>query len=227
MVVVWYFLSHGKSAGTTVDVDKIGTGSSDIDLNTTSPAPVKDTLTADIPVKGNVTPAAAPVKKAEDKTKAPAAKTPAAAVKTAGAQTPAQPAEAAAPEPLTIQKIKKDFSQPNTYLSVSKIVWDVPEYLTYNDDFNTYLQTLGSTLKLNLSSDLLLISENTVFDKVKVMIELKDSGKKYSAEIAEGCGTQVVDDLVLQSVKNTLNLLKPPVNSLETADEQLFITIYL
>ena len=223
----WYFLSHGKSAGTTVDVDKIGTGSSDIDLNTTSPAPVKDTLTADIPVKGNVTPAAAPVKKAEDKTKAPAAKTPAAAVKTAGAQTPAQPAEAAAPEPLTIQKIKKDFSQPNTYLSVSKIVWDVPEYLTYNDDFNTYLQTLGSTLKLNLSSDLLLISENTVFDKVKVMIELKDSGKKYSAEIAEGCGTQVVDDLVLQSVKNTLNLLKPPVNSLETADEQLFITIYL
>ena len=99
--------------------------------------------------------------------------------------------------------------------------------MTYNDDFNTYLQTLGSTLKLNLSSDLLLISENTVFDKVKVMIELKDSGKKYSAEIAEGCGTQVVDDLVLQSVKNTLNLLKPPVNSLETADEQLFITIYL
>lgn len=132
-----------------------------------------------------------------------------------------------APEQLTIQKIKKDFSQPNTYLSVSKIVWDVPEYLTYNDDFGSYLQTLGSTLKLNLSSDLLLINENTVFDKVKVKIQLKDSGRKYSASIVDGCGTQVVDDLVLQSVKNTLNLLKPPVNSLDTADEDLYITIYL
>lgn len=131
------------------------------------------------------------------------------------------------PETLTIQKIKKDFSQPNTYLEVQKIVWDVPEYLTYNDDFNGYLQTLGSTLKLNLNGDLLLVNENVIFDKVRVKIGLKDSGKRYSAEIVDGCGTKSVDDLVLQSVKNTLNLLKPPVNSLDTADEDLYITIYL
>ena len=206
----WYFLSHGKSAAGTgsIDVDNIGTGGADIDLNnvvTPENPPVADIK---LPAETAAKPAVPQAKKAEDKKVE-------------------NNAEAAAPEPLTIQKIKKDFSQPNTYLSVSKIVWDVPEYLTYNDDFNTYLQTLGSTLKLNLSSDLLLISENTVFNKVKVKIELKDSGKKYSAELAEGCGTQVVDDLVLQSVKNTLNLLKPPVNSLETADEELFITIYL
>ena len=219
----WYFLSHGKSvAGTgSIDVDNIGTGGADIDLNnvvTPENPPVADIK---LPAETAAKPAVPQAKKAEDK------KVPPSAVPEAQPASTENNAEAAAPEPLTIQKIKKDFSQPNTYLSVSKIVWDVPEYLTYNDDFNTYLQTLGSTLKLNLSSDLLLISENTVFNKVKVKIELKDSGKKYSAELAEGCGTQVVDDLVLQSVKNTLNLLKPPVNSLETADEELFITIYL
>jgi len=132
-----------------------------------------------------------------------------------------------ADETLTIQKIKKDFSQPNTYLEVNKIVWDVPEYLTYNDDFSSYLQTLGSTLKLNLNSDLLLVSENVVFDKVRIKIGLKESGKKFSAEVVDGSGTTAVDELVLQSVKNTLNLLKPPVNSLDTADEDLYITIYL
>lgn len=219
----WYFLSHGKSAAGTgsIDVDNIGTGGADIDLNnvvTPENPPVADIK---LPAETAAKPAVPQAKKAEDK------KVPPSAVPEAQPASTENNAEAAAPEPLTIQKIKKDFSQPNTYLSVSKIVWDVPEYLTYNDDFNTYLQTLGSTLKLNLSSDLLLISENTVFNKVRVKIELKDSGKKYSAELAEGCGTQVVDDLVLQSVKNTLNLLKPPVNSLETADEELFITIYL
>ena len=131
------------------------------------------------------------------------------------------------PEQLSMQKIKKDFSQPNTYLSVSKIVWDVPEYLTYNDDFSSYLQALGSSVKLNLSSDLLLIAENTLFNKVKVKIQLKDSGRKFSAELTDSCGSKVVDDLVLQSVKNTLNLMQPPVNSLDTADEDLFLTIYL
>lgn len=212
----WYFLSHGKSSGTNVEVGNTG---SDIDFNDITPAAVEDTLTTDIQLNEDATAKQppAPVKAPEPAAaKAPEVQVP-----------PAPAAPEVKPEPLTIQKIKKDFSQPNTYLSVSKIVWDVPEYLTYNDDFNNYLQTLGSTLKLNLSSDLLLISENTVFNKVKVKIGLKDSGKKYSAEIEEGCGTKSVDDLVLQSVKNTLNLLKPPVNSLETADEDLYITIYL
>lgn len=211
----WYFLSHGKSSANNVEV---GNTSPDIDFNDVTPATVDDSLTTDIQLNEDVTAKqpAAPAKAPETPAKAPEVQVP-----------PAPAAEEVKPEPLTIQKIKKDFSQPNTYLSVTKIVWDVPEYLTYNDDFSNYLQTLGSTLKLNLSSDLLLISENTVFNKVKVKIGLKDSGKKYSAEIEEGCGTEVVDSLVLQSVKNTLNLLKPPVNSLETADEDLYITIYL
>ncbi len=207
----WYFFSH-KSSNTSIDIDNVGGGvDSGIDLNDVTPALTDDTAKTDIKLNEDAS-----------------AKVPTTTAQAPDVQIPATlPAEAAKPEPLTMQKIKKDFSQPNTYLSVSKIVWDVPEYLTYNDDFSSYLQTLGSTIKLNLSGDLLLISENTVFNKVKVKIGLKESGKKYSAEIAEGCGTQSVDDLVLQSVKNTLNLLKPPVNSLETADEDLYITIYL
>lgn len=226
-VGAWYFLFNGKSNNNEIGfVDDINNNSSvedvSLDVNDITPAQTGDAKVADIQIPADATPA--PVKN-EDKKPAEPAKTNEAKKADVKAEVPADVKPV--PEPLTLQKIKKDFSQPNTYLSISKIVWDVPEYLTYNDDFSGYLQTLGSTLKLNLSSDLLLLSENTLFDKIRVRVELKDSGKKFSAEITDGCGTKSVDDLVLQSVKNTLNLLKPPVNSLDTADENLYITIYL
>ena len=142
------------------------------------------------------------------------------------AQTPQakdnKPAEA-----LTMQKIKRDFSQPNTYLSVSKVVWGVPEYLTYNDDFSQYLQRLGSMIKINLSNDLLLVTENPVLNSIKVKIMLTSNGSKFDVALSQGCGAKAVDDLVLQSVKNAMNAQKPPVSSLDTADEELILTIQL
>ena len=215
----WYFLSHGKSTANNFEVAD-NSGVTDISLDMSDIVPAEDSLITDIPVSDNI--------KSESAT--PKAKTEAKTPAKADANLPKEPAKQEVkplPEQLTMQKIKKDFSQPNTYLSVSKIVWDVPEYLTYNDDFAGYLQSLGSSVKLNLSSDLLLIAENTLFNKVKVKIQLKDSGRKFSAELTDSCGSKVVDDLVLQSVKNTLNQLQPPVNSLDTADEDLFVTIYL
>lgn len=227
-VGAWYFLFNGKSNNNDIGfVDEMNNNNSiediTLDVNDVTPAQAGNDTVADIAVPAQ--PAApAPVAEAKKPEETPLPPAPSAKeTKKADAPADVKPL----PEPLTLQKIKKDFSQPNTYLSVSKIVWDVPEYLTYNDDFSGYLQTLGSTLKLNLSSDLLLVSENTIFDKIRVRVELKDSGKKFSAEISDGSGAKAVDDLVLQSVKSTLNLLKPPVNSLDTADENLYITIYL
>lgn len=208
----WYFLSQNKSVSSSVDiVDNSNFEDMSMDLNDI--VPDESVVKTDIPVSDNIN---SKENKNENMANEP--------------QMPKHlPKEDVKPIPeqLSMQKIKKDFSQPNTYLSVSKIVWDVPEYLTYNDDFSAYLQSLGSSVKLNLSSDLLLIAENTLFNKVKVKIQLKDSGRKFSAELTDSCGSKVVDDLVLQSVKNTLNLMQPPVNSLDTADEDLFLTIYL
>lgn len=130
-------------------------------------------------------------------------------------------------EQITIQKIKKDFSKPDTYVSVSKIVWDIPEYMTYNDSFSSYLQTVGSSLKVNLSSDLLLINESPILNSVKLRVSLQNNGKSFSADVIQGCGTKSIDDLVLQSVKQTMNTLKPPINNFETADEDLYLTICL
>jgi len=228
----WYFLSNGgKASSSGYDMaDNSGVEDVSIDLNDVVPS--EGDFTADIALSEDMSSQkseATPAKNAEA-TKAETSKKQEPAKKEQVAKTPeTKPVEAIKPIPeqLSMQKIKKDFSQPNTYLSVSKIVWDVPEYLTYNDQFNSYLQMLGSSVKLSLSSDLLLISENTLFNKVRVKIQLKDSGRKYSAELTDGCGAKVVDDLVLQSVKNTLNRLQPPVNSLDTADEDLYITIYL
>ena len=62
---------------------------------------------------------------------------------------------------------------------------------------------------------------------LQITTEVVIISKVFSAEITDGSGAKAVDDVVLQSVKKTLNLLQPPVNSLDTADEDLFITIYL
>lgn len=221
----WYFLFNGKTSNNDVPfVDETQNPIEDINID------MQDPVTPDNSAKGPVTDIQIPAETTTPQDVKSTSQPEKPAEEAKPAQKPAEtktPEAAPLPEPLTLQKIKKDFSQPNTYLSISKIVWDVPEYLTYNEDFSGYLQTLGSTLKLNLSSDLLLISENTLLNRVKVKVGLKDSGKKFSAELIDGCGTKSVDDLVLQSVKNTLNLLKPPVNSLDTADEDLYITIYL
>ncbi len=43
--------------------------------------------------------------------------------------------------------------------SISKVAWEVPEDLAYNDGFRKYLQIAGKNLKLNLQNHLLLATE--------------------------------------------------------------------
>ena len=89
----WYFLSHGKSAAGTgsIDVDNIGTGGADIDLNnvvTPENPPVADIK---LPAETAAKPAVPQAKKAEDK------KVPPSAVPEAQPASTENNAEAAAP----------------------------------------------------------------------------------------------------------------------------------
>jgi len=115
---------------------------------------------------------------------------------------------------------------PQAYVSVSKLVWDVPDSLSYSKNIQNYLRTAGKSIKLSLSADLLLATEYAYTNQVKVSLKLSKDGNVQDAQIVSGSGSAQIDKIVLQSVKDTLNVVKPPVNEVRTPDFNLNLIIY-
>ena len=113
-----------------------------------------------------------------------------------------------------------------TALSVKNIVWQVPDYLSYSDLMKNYLRTAGKSIKLSLSSDLLLSTEYAYSDRVKVAMKISEEGKVVQSAIVNSSGSTQIDKIVLQSVISTLNVVKPPSKALKNPDFNLTITIY-
>lgn len=109
--------------------------------------------------------------------------------------------------------------------SISKVAWEVPEDLAYNDSFRKYLQIAGKNLKLNLQNNLLLATEMAYSNKVIVDLIIKKDGSLQSVEITSSSGSKQIDKIVLQSVKETLQYLKMPSSELskDSADATLII----
>lgn len=98
--------------------------------------------------------------------------------------------------------------------SVSKIAWEVPEDLAYNESFRKYLQMAGKNLKLTLQNDLLTATEMAYSNKVVVDMEINKDGSIASSEVTVSSGSKQIDKIVLQSVKETLKYLKVPASEL-------------
>lgn len=96
--------------------------------------------------------------------------------------------------------------------SISKVAWEVPEDLAYNDGFRKYLQMAGKNLKLNLQNNLLLATEMAYSNKVVVDLTINKDGSVASSNITKSSGSKQIDKIVLQSVKETLTYLKIPAS---------------
>ena len=130
-------------------------------------------------------------------------------------------------------QINKDMSQAasDAFLSepvnatITKVAWEVPEELAYNDGFRKYLQMTGKNIKLNLQNDLLLASDMAYSNKVVVDLRIGKDGHLQSSDIISSSGSKQIDRLVLQSVKRTLQYLKMPADELsgDSADVTLII----
>ena len=114
----------------------------------------------------------------------------------------------------------------NAYIDVSKLVWDVPSNLSYSPNMQNYLRTAGKSIKLSLSADLLLADEYAYTNQVKVGLKVGKDGAVQDARILSSSGSTQIDNIVLQSVKNTLNVLKPPSSEIKTPDFNLSLIIY-
>lgn len=109
--------------------------------------------------------------------------------------------------------------------TVSKIAWEAPEDLAYNDSFRKYLQMAGKNLKLTLQNDLLLSSEMAYSNKVIVDITMNKSGTLKDSKIAVSSGSKQIDNIVLQSVKETLKYLKMPSDEIQSPSVDLTLII--
>lgn len=112
------------------------------------------------------------------------------------------------------EAVSDAFSSEPVNATISKIAWEVPEDLAYNDGFRSYLQIAGKNLKLNLQNNLLLATEMAYSNKVVVNIQINGSGSLQASSIATSSGSKQIDNIVLQSVKETLMYLKMPSSEL-------------
>lgn len=112
------------------------------------------------------------------------------------------------------QAVSNAFSSEPINATITKVAWEVPEDLAYNDSFRKYLQMAGKNLKLNLQNDLLSTNEMAYSSKVVVDLAINRDGSPQSANIAVSSGSKAIDRIVLQSVKNTLKYLKMPADEL-------------
>ena len=119
---------------------------------------------------------------------------------------------------------KTSASEP--YMTVNRLVWDVPDTLSYSTKMQNYLRTAGKSIKLSLSADLLLATEYAYTNQVKVGLRISKDGSVQDAVILSGSGSSQIDNIVLQSVKNTLSVVKPPSEEINTPNFNLNLIIY-
>ena len=113
------------------------------------------------------------------------------------------------------------------YLSVSKIGWSIPDYVSYNNDFKSYLQTLGRSIKLSLNSDLLLATEYPYSTQIFVDINFSSGNNTPDVKISKSSGSNQIDKIVLQTVKETANVVKPPSGVIIGEHFKMTLKIYL
>lgn len=110
--------------------------------------------------------------------------------------------------------VSDGFTSEPVSTTISKVAWEVPEELAYNDSFRKYLQIAGKSLKLNLQNNLLLATEMAYSNKVVIDLTISKDGSLQSSDISISSGSKQIDKIVLQSVKETLKYLKMPSNEL-------------
>ena len=116
---------------------------------------------------------------------------------------------------------------PTAFIEVSKIGWEVPDYVSYSQDFKQYFQSAGRSLKIALTSDLLLSTEAPYSNLVKVSVSFDKNGSFKKARIVQSSGSAQVDKIVLQTVNETLNVLKAPSSLQNDDNTTAILKIYL
>ncbi len=114
-----------------------------------------------------------------------------------------------------------------TFLEVKKLTWEVPDYISYNPQFKQYFQAVGKSLKLALTSDLLLATDYAYSNEVRVSVTFAKDGTFKGSQILKSSGSTQIDNIVLQTVNQTLKALKAPQSVGNDESTTAILKIYL
>lgn len=121
-----------------------------------------------------------------------------------------QQAKSTAPATVVPKNVQTKKIGATSFIEVKKLSWEVPDYISYNGNFRQYFQSAGKSLKLALTSDLLLATDFTYTDQVRVSVTFNQDGSFKESRMLLSSGSKQVDDIVLRTVNQTLNVLKAP-----------------
>lgn len=96
------------------------------------------------------------------------------------------------------------------FVDIKKLTWEVPDYVSYDANFKQYFQSVGKSLKLALTSDLLLATDYIYSSPVKVSVTFTKDGDFKNSQIINSSGSTQIDSIVLQTVNQTLKGVKAP-----------------
>ncbi|MCM1338845.1 MAG: TonB C-terminal domain-containing protein, partial [Muribaculaceae bacterium] len=136
------------------------------------------------------------------------------------------PANVQPATPATAPAAKKPIPA-TSFIEVKKLSWEVPDYIAYNPQFKQYFQATGRSLKLSLTTDLLLAKEFAYTNEIKVTITYNQDGSFKEARIVKSSGSTQIDKIVLQTVNQTLNVLKAPHSVGNDENTVAILKIYL
>lgn len=131
-----------------------------------------------------------------------------------------------APVKSGVTQVKKPIA-PTAFLEVKKLSWEVPDYVSYNQNFKQYFQSAGKSLKLSLTSDLLLATEPAYSNQIRVTVTFAKDGVFKDARILLSSGSAQIDNIVLQTVNQTLKVLKAPNSIGNDESTTVILKIYL
>lgn len=114
-----------------------------------------------------------------------------------------------------------------TFIEVKKLTWEVPDYISYNQHFKQYFQAAGKSLKLSLTSDLLLATDYAYTSEIRVSVTFDKDGTFKNSQIVTSSGSTQIDSIVLQTVNQTLKVLKAPHSVGNDENTTAILKIYL
>ena len=121
-----------------------------------------------------------------------------------------QQAKSTVPATVVPKNVQTKKIGATSFIEVKKLSWEVPDYISYNGNFRQYFQSAGKSLKLALTSDLLLATDFTYTDQVRVSVTFNQDGSFKESRMLLSSGSKQVDDIVLRTVNQTLSVLKAP-----------------
>ena len=95
----------------------------------------------------------------------------------------------------------------NIDISNLNVNWEVPTAYTSSNTAKRYLTKIGKIIQLNLKTELLLLSNKPITDKISAEIEFNKANQKFELKnIVASSGDSTVDELIKNTIKKVLKM---------------------